>query len=203
MIINVLNHTDGVKDCPTGQDKVHCGEFDCQGYFQYKGMQLCLHLNYLCDGVVDCYIYNDDELYCDSFQYPKGCESIGFTMICISVTIASLQSISKQGNRKAIILTSSIVNDVMIDISFSKFPLAPILNLTDARFAQNLHPRAFRHLSQLRVLNLTKVSIYLGKNSSFTDMDSLKHLYLIRTLTSIIYANAFQLPNLLSLYLQH
>ena len=53
----------GVKDCPAGQDEVHCGEFACQRYFQCKGVHLCLHMNYLCDGVVDCYIYNDDELY--------------------------------------------------------------------------------------------------------------------------------------------
>ena len=112
---------DGVKDCPTGQDEVHCGEFSCHGYFHCKGMHLCLHLIYLCDGVVDCYLYNDDELYCDSFHYPKGCESMGFTVTCISVTLASLQSISKQGNRKAIILTSSIVNDAMIDIRLVSF----------------------------------------------------------------------------------
>ena len=194
---------DGVKDCPTGQDEDRCREFSCHGYFRCKGMHLCLHLNYLCDGVVDCNLYNDDELYCDSFQYPKGCESIGFTVTCISVTLASLQSISKQGTAKAIILTSSIVNDAMINIPFSKFPLALLLNLSDTHFAQNLHPLAFKHLSQLRVLDLTNVSIYLDKNKRFTDMDSLKHLFLIRTLTSTIYANAFQLPNLLSLHLQH
>ena len=194
---------DGVKDCPTGQDEEHCDEFACQGYFQCKGMNLCLHLNYICDGVVDCLLNNDDELYCDSFQYPKGCESIGFTVTCISVTLANLQSISQQGNEKAIILTSSIVNDAMIAILYSRFPLALMLNLTDTRFTPNLHPRAFKHLSQLRVLDLTNVSIGIGRNSSFTDLDSLKHLYLIRTLTTTIYANAFHLPNLLSLHLQH
>ena len=58
------------------------------------------------------------------------------------------------------------IDDAMIDIPLSKFPLALMLNVTNTRFAQNLHPRAFRHLSQLRVLDLTNVSIYLDKNSS-------------------------------------
>ena len=194
---------DGIEDCPTGQDEDHCEGFACQGYFQCKGTHLCLHLSYLCDGVVDCYLYNDDELYCDSFQYPKGCESIGLTVTCISVFLESLQSISKQGTAKAIILTSSIVNDATTEILLSKFPLALVLNLTDTRFVQNIHPWAFRHLSQLRVLDLTNVSISIDKDNSFRDMDSLKHLYFIRTLTSTIYANVFQLPNLLSLCLQH
>ena len=194
---------DGIEDCPTGQDEEHCEGFACQGYFQCKGMPLCLHLNYLCDGVVDCNLYNDDELYCDSFQYPKGCESIGFTVTCISVTLESLHSISNHVNGKAIILTSSIVNDAMKDILFSRFPLALLLNLTDTRFLPNIHPRAFRHLSQLRVLDLTNVSIILDRHDSFGDLVSLKHLYFIHTLTSTIYSNAFQLPNLLSLHLQH
>ena len=194
---------DGIKDCPTGQDEEHCERFTCQGYFQCKGTHLCLHLNYLCDGVVDCYLYSDDELYCDSFQYPKGCESIGLTVTCISVFIESLQSISKQGTAKAIILTSSIVNDAMKNILLSRFSFTLMLNLTDTLFVQNIHPRAFRYLSQLRVLDLTNVSISIDRDNSFRDMYPLKHLHLIRTLTSTIYANTFQLPSLLSLYLQH
>ena len=153
---------DGIKDCPTGQDEDHCKEFDCQGYFQCKGMQLCLHLNYVCDGVIDCLLYNDDELHCDGFQYLKGCESFGFTVTCNSVTLASLQSISKHGHRKAIILTSSIITNA--NIEFGRFFGLRMLNLTDTRFIQNLYPRAFTHLSQLRVLDLTNVGIRLDRN---------------------------------------
>ena len=43
----------------------------------------------------------------------------------------------------------------------------------------------------------------LQKGSKFKYMNSLKHLFLIHSKTPILYSNTFQLPNLISLHLQH
>ena len=194
---------DGVKDCPTGQDEDRCGEFSCQGYFQCKGTHLCLHLNYLCDGVVDCPVHRDDEQYCDSFQCPNDCDCIGFTVACSKVTKSSLQYVSKYKNRKAIILASNSTIIHSATIQFNYFLWLLVLNLTDTQFAQNLHPGAFTHMPQLRILDLTNIGIVLDKGSKFSYMNSLKHLYLIRSKTFTLYVNTFQLPSLTSLHLQY
>ena len=194
---------DGVEDCPTGQDEEHCGEFSCHGYFQCKATHLCLHLNYLCDGVVDCPVHRDDEQFCDSFQCPKDCDCIGFTVACIKVTKFSLHYISKYKNRKAIILASNSATIHSAITQFSYFPWLLVLNLTGAQFVQNLYPEAFIHMPQLRILDLTNIRIVLDKGSKFRYMNSLKHLYLIRSRTSTLYLNTFQLPSLTSLHLQY
>ena len=193
---------DEVEDCPTGQDEDHCGEIVCQGYFHCKGSHLCLHPNYLCDGVVDCAVHRDDEQYCDSFQCPKDCACIGFTVTCITITPSILQSIWGYKNRKAIILTSnnSVVNSA--NIQFKHFPWLLILHLTDTRFAYTLYPDAFIHMPQLRILDLTNTGIAIKQESKFSNMDSLKIIILIRSEAAILYSNTFQLPNLLSLHLQ-
>ena len=194
---------DGVSDCPIGQDEEQCEEFVCQGYFQCKGTHMCLHFNYLCDGVVDCPLHRDDEQFCDEFQCPTDCECIGFTVTCITVTPSTFQSIWRHKDRKAIILKSnnSVLNSA--DIVFKHFPLLLILHLRDTRFAHPLYPDVFSHMPQLRILDLSNTGMKLQKESKFMYMDSLKHMILIRSETFILHANIFQLPNLLSLSLQH
>ena len=194
---------DGIKDCPTGQDEDYCEEFVCQGYFQCKGMPLCLHLNYLCDGVVDCPIHSDDEQQCDNYQCPINCQCIGSTVTCTAVTLTSLQYISEHKNRKAIILSSNTPMVKSENIHFRHFPWLLILNLTGIQFSRNVYPQAFTHLPQLRILDLTKIRVNLDQRNTFRYMDSLKHLYLVRTEIFTLYSNTFQLPNLISLHLQH
>ena len=192
---------DGVRDCPSGQDEDRCNEFKCQGFFQCKGMPLCLHFNYLCDGVVDCPIHQDDEEFCDSLQCPKECECVGLSVTCVTATRPIMQTILKFKKSKVITLTSNNPITTAEDINFNSFQLLLILNLT--RFAQYVYPRAFTDMHQLRIIYLTNVRVTLHKENGFKHMNSLRYLYLIRTKIFSLYANTFQLPNLLYLYLQH
>ena len=191
---------DEVPDCPTGQDEDHCNEFKCQGFFQCKGMSMCLHFNYLCDGVVDCPIHQDDEEFCDSLQCPKECECAGLTVTCLTITQPIIQSIFKFKKSKAITLTSNNPITTLTDINFRSFQWLLILNLT--RFVYDIYPRAFTYMPQLRILDLTNVRVNLHKENGFKHMDSLRHLYLIRTEIFTLYRNTFQLSNLLYLFLQ-
>ena len=145
----------------------------------------------------------DDEKHCDTYQCPKDCVCIGYTVTCSEMTPKSLQYISKHKDRKALILSSSRSMVKSASVHFSYFPWLLILNLAGTRFAQSLYPRTFTHLPQLRILDLTNTRINLDKESGFRYMDSLKHLYLIRTEISTLYSQTFQLPNLMSLHLQH
>ena len=166
-------------------------------------MYLCLNLNYLCDGFVDCPVHRDDELYCDNFQCPTDCDCIGFTVVCTTTTLLSLQSIVNNKDRKAILMSGNSVVDNNGNIEFKNFPCLLILNLSGTRFAQTLHPKSFTRMPLLHILDLTNIKIKLDRRSRFTHMDSLKHFYLIRSATFVLYSNTFQLPSLISLHLQH
>ena len=194
---------DGVADCPHGEDEDLCREFECQGYFQCKATHLCLHFDYLCDGVIDCPVYSDDEQNCDNYQCPLDCQCIGFTVSCTAVTLTSLQYILNHKNRKAIILSSNRAIIRSANIRFNYFPWLFILNLTGTQFAHDLHPRSFTHMPRLRILDITNIKINLDTGNTFRYMDSLKHFYLVRTGLSTLYSKTFQLPNLMSLHLQH
>ena len=164
---------------------------------------MCLHLNYLCDGVVDCSVHRDDEQHCDNFQCPIDCQCIGFTVTCTSVTLLSLQYILNHKNRKAIILTSNRPIANSRNIYFRNFPWLQVLNLTDIQLAPNLHPQAFTHMPQLRILEITNIKVSIDKGNTFGYMDSLKHLYLIHAEIGALYSKTFHLPALMGLHLQH
>ena len=192
---------DGVKDCPEGQDEDHCIDFTCRGFIRCKGVNSCLHPDYFCNGVIDCPVYGDDELFCDNLLCPKFCKCIGYTVSCIEVTLTSLQYLSMHAQSKTITLIGSVIKRKVI--RFNYFQLLQTMDLTRTRFIEDLHPQDFTHMPQLRILDLTNASITLNKKSRFTSMNSLRHLYLTRAHAPVLQLDTFQLPNLISLQLQH
>ena len=192
---------DGVKDCPEGQDEDHCTDFTCRGYIRCKGVNLCLHPDYFCNGVIDCPVHSDDELFCDNLLCPNLCKCIGYTISCIEVTLTSLRYLSMQAQSKVIILIGSVIKRKVI--RFNYFQLLQTIDLTRAFFTEDLHPQDFTHMTQLRILDLTNASITLNTESRFTSMNSLRHLYLTRAHAPVLQLDTFELPNLISLQLQH
>ena len=192
---------DGVKDCPEGQDEDHCTDFTCRGFIRCKGMNSCLHPDYFCNGVIDCPVRGDDELFCDNLLCPKLCKCIGYTVSCIEVTLTSLRYLSIQAQSKAMILIGTVIKSK--GIRFNYFQLMQSMDLTGAFFIEDLHPQDFTHMTQLRILDLTNASITLNRESRFTSLNSLRHLYLSRAHAPVLQLDTFQLPNLISLQLQH
>ena len=192
---------DRVKDCPEGQDEDHCPGFICRGYIRCKGMNSCLHPDYFCNGVIDCPFHGDDELFCDNLSCPKLCKCIGYTVSCVEVTLTSLRYLLMLAQSKVIILIGSVIKSKAI--RFNYFQLLQTIDLTRAFFIEDLHPQDFTHMTQLRILDLTNASITLDRESRFTSMNSLRHLHLTRAHAPVLQLDIFQLPNLISLQLQH
>ena len=191
---------DGVKDCPEGQDEEHCSNFTCRGVIRCKGMHVCLHPDYMCNGVIDCPVYGDDESFCDNLICPKQCECIGFTLSCVGVTLRINHYVSQHSQVKAIALFNCTV--MRNSIRFDHFRQLQILDLSSTDFHQTLHAQNFTHMTQLRILDLTDTNINVVEGSRFTHMISLTHLHLVRTAASILRLESFQLPSLISLQLQ-
>ena len=192
---------DGVKDCPEGQDEDHCRDFTCRGFVRCKGMQVCIHTDYLCNGIIDCPLYGDDEMFCDNLSCPNFCKCFGFTVSCAEVTLPSIKYISILAQSKAIALINCMFKSY--DIMFKHFQFLQILNLSNTYFMESLYPDNFAHMTQLRILDLTNASINLNSRKIFTNMNFLMHFYLAHTHASRLQLEIFRLQNLISLQLQH
>ena len=189
---------DGVKDCPQGEDEEQCNEFVCQGFMRCKGMSMCLHPNYVCNGVIECTLYGDDEVFCDSRGCPTQCECVGLTIFCDKVTVDNLNSY-KIYKMKAIIFVDSAV--YFEDMSFASLSVIHLLNLSNSKITPQLDPSSFRKMMSLQILDLTNVNIEHVGESAFIDMSSLTHMYLPRIQVFAIKSNIFLLPSLLTLQL--
>ena len=189
---------DGVKDCPQGEDEEQCSVFECQGYMRCKGMNLCLHPNYLCNGAIECSMYGDDEMLCDSKDCPTQCECIGFIIFCHRVALDSL-NFYEMFKIKVIIFIDSKV--YLKDMALASFSIIHLLNLSNSKITPQLDPSSFRKMMRLQILDLTNVNIGHVGESAFIDMASLTHMYLPHIQISTIKPNSFCLPNLLTLQL--
>ena len=190
---------DGVKDCPQGEDEEQCSEFVCRGYMRCKGMSLCLHPNYLCNGAIDCTMYGDDEILCNNRDCPGQCECTGFIIVCDKVTIHNLNPTVNYG-RKAIIITYSVVE--MEGIPLSSFPMIHLLNLSNSMIIPQFDPSSFKKMTRLQILDLTNVNIKNVGKVVFMGLPSLSYLYLPHIKASTLKQHSFHLPNLITLQLQ-
>ena len=184
---------DGVKDCPRGEDEEQCSEFVCQGYMRCKGMNLCLHPNYLCNGAIECTMYGDDEVLCDSRDCPTQCACVGFTISCDQVTLYDL-NLKSFLESKAIVLTYSSI--YIKDLPFASLPMIHLVNLSNSKVVPQLSPSSFKNMMRLRILDLTNVDIqYIGEDV-FAVMSSLTHLYIPQVGASTLKPKTFHLPSL-------
>ena len=184
---------DGVKDCPQGEDEDQCSEFVCEGYMRCRGMNLCLHPNYLCNGAIECTMYGDDEVLCDRSACPPQCECVGFTLSCDQITVDNL-NLKIFIESKAVVLTYSLI--YIKDVSFASLPMLYLLNLSNSKVIPQLYPSSFKNMMRLRILDLTNVDIqYIGENI-FASISSLTHLYIPEVRASTLKPKTFHLPSL-------
>ena len=184
---------DGVKDCPQGEDEAQCNEFLCEGYMRCKGMSLCLHPNYLCNGAIECTIYGDDEVLCDSSDCPPQCACVGFTLSCDQVTLDNL-NLKNFIESKAVVLTYSSI--YIKDVSFSSLPMIHLLNLSNSKVIPQLYPSSFKKMMRLRILDLTNVDIQYVGDGVFSIMSSLTYLYIPQVRASTLKPKTFHVPSL-------
>ena len=189
---------DGVKDCPQGEDEEQCSEFVCRGYMRCKGMSLCLHPNYLCNGAIDCTMYGDDELLCNYKDCPAQCECTGFIIVCDKVRIDNLNS-TVNFESKAIIITNSVVD--IKDMTLSSLLVTHLLNLSNSMIFPHLDPSSFKNMIRLQIVDLTNVNIYDVGEIIFMGLPSLTYLYLPQIKASTLMKDTFHLPSLTTLQL--
>ena len=75
---------DGRIDCPSGDNEVNCELLQCTGLFQCRQSARCLPPWDICDGIVHCTDFMDDEIYCVPCPYGMHCH--GNAAVCTNST---------------------------------------------------------------------------------------------------------------------
>lgn len=104
---------DGVIDCQFGDDEVNCPILSCHpGFFKCKGKvrHKCLHPRFVCDGVVHCSAFKDDEFLCDVTFCPPGCACNHEIIVCED--LLGLNIMSDHNQLKQIKILSLVNNSI-------------------------------------------------------------------------------------------
>ena len=175
----------GVRDCPDGNDEQNCLVLSCPNAVKCKHDNICIHYNYVNDGIINCPAYEDDEATASLTACPKYCECVGHAAYCTGAPM--FRFVGKLGPMKAFIYRSG-VNEVKLEGR----PLHSLryLDLSNNRFVGNMS--AFlQPLHSLIKLIIRNVSLVQIKPYAFGGLQSVKDLQLQNNPVNIIHTNGF------------
>ena len=141
---------DGIPDCPAGEDETSCDHFSCRGYVKCKDSHQCIHLNDICDGVVQCLDHMDDEMFCHSTNCPRNCICTKYYASCDGAMIDSFSSFPR--TLKLLHIRRSSFTDRLV----TDFPMLQWLELSDIHTSRKFEETMFNNSVYVRKLNLTR-----------------------------------------------
>ena len=144
---------DGIRDCPSGEDETSCDQFSCRGYIKCKDSHQCIHLNDICDGVVQCLDHMDDEMFCHSTNCPRNCICTKYSVRCDGAVIDSFSSFPR--TLKLLHIQRCSLPDQLA----TNFPMLQWLELSDIHTNRKFEETMFNNSVYVQKLNLTRCGI--------------------------------------------
>ena len=211
---------DGMIDCPTGEDEVHCDFLQCTGLFQCRQSAACLPPWDICDGIVHCKDFLDDEIYCTPCPYGMRCHSNA--AVCTNNTDSGMHIIKSQSwikvlhcHHKASLQALSVVEWhtlTYLDVQHSEishldfdllFPDMNALSYLNAAFNRIVSIRA-KSIRLVKILNLSHNMIAILTEFGLSLFPDLVTLILHHNDISVIQRWAFSgLDSLSSVDISH
>ena len=178
----------GEWDCPDGFDENGCVNYTCPGLYRCKGGRNCIALDQVCDGLVHCKKYRDDERYCEyiSNPCPSDCKCTGYSLDCSFQNLSSFPNIPDQS--RSLILSGTnltLTNDSLVNFFYLVY-----LDLSSNNIKELL-PFTFRNQVNILELNLENNRISYIKGHTFNGLSSLKYLLLKHNTIKSIEKNSF------------
>ena len=178
----------GKWDCPDGYDEKGCANYHCPGLFRCKGGRNCISLDEVCDGVIHCERYQDDENYCDYMlsPCPNNCKCTGYAIDCSFQNLSSQPKISFKS--RSLILRGNVLN--FTNNSLSIFIYLAHLDLSHNGMTE-LYPLMFINQVNLLELDLTYNKISQLQEHTFKGLALLRSLWLEGNAIQLIESNSF------------
>ena len=179
---------DGILDCPDGEDEHNCTGYHCPGRLMCKGLQICVDSKYICDGIVDCLLYDDDEVYCHDEKCPTGCNCKSDIVTC---TNTKLRISHLPKSTKA--LHTHNVGMYPEKKMFKKLDNVIVLHFNSNNLMMfRLTALMFEGLDRVLILNITNYESILLESEAFVGLTSLNNLFFINTTLRTIPKDTFR-----------
>ena len=194
---------DSIADCEHQLDEQHCDDRVCQGRLVCRSSKVCVHPYQICDGIVHCREYQDDERDCWE-ECQKNCTCTVGIMVCQKVH----HGVNVPSSIKMIYFVNMPVNITFVgdnQLGVVKLRNIYTTNLTDFLMklvnmrelylintaVKILHDGMFRSCSQLKSLLFLDNDIYAIRHSAFYGLKSLPILHLDRLGIALLEEFAF------------
>ena len=175
----------GVRDCSDGEDERDCGILSCPNTLKCKQDNMCVHYNYMNDGIINCPAYGDDEATGLMTPCPVYCECVGYAAFCTSAHVVTI--ISKLSVFKVFIYRSK-VNEVKLE--GGSFHSLKYLDLSNNRLVGNF-PLFWQPLQSLVKLVIINVSMLEIKPHTFSGLENVRDLQLQKNPVQTIHTDGF------------
>ncbi len=106
--IPIKHRCDSEQDCPFGEDEEHCTILTCSGLFWCPVDKLCLSYIEICDGITNCPLTKEDELFCNIKSCPKLCFCVGYGIHCINSSLKQVPILGRTAT--TLILRNNNIN---------------------------------------------------------------------------------------------
>ena len=208
------------RDCPNGEDETSCSQIVCPGHLKCRGDIMCVHPVHICDGIIQCRMFHDDESYCDVTDCVDGCLCKGHSLACSGIVVKS--SLKIYYTITALVLINSYVPTTfrMVKPSFlyyltisgcaleheglSKLLIGDLVNLQKADFSNSnikkIDDDALKNVVNLKSIDLSGNCIFFIHMNLFKSLGITSHFYISNSsLSSILKASFLGMPSLLVL----
>ena len=171
---------DGINDCPQNEDEHNCYNYSMEGYLKCREEDVYVHPVHICDGIINCMYYHDDELICENYMCPPGCICISFAIYCKQGSIYSVPTKLRllyviNAQHIHVLLTDNLVYLGIVNSHLSQ-------NLTS--FLINL-----RYLKHLQLINISRNVMLSYK--PFQSLGNVVTLSIQKSILPHIHANSF------------
>ncbi len=131
-------------------------------------MSICIHHHHICDGIVHCRLFEDDELLCSDMTCPTRCVCHGFSISCANSGIVFFPKISFKTKVKMLNLGGNFIT----------IGSANLTEMTSLLF--------------LNISNMNLTTVRTSGGHLFANLESLKIIDLQSNLLSFVNARCFQ-----------
>ena len=177
---------DGTKDCEGGVDEFNCSKLACPGLFKCKSVSgdICIDMKHRCDNVIDCPLFHEDELLCDTFLCPANCSCTERSVDCSRKNITMIPDLPYE--------TRSL-NLSFNQITPRKMPVVPhlmIVILSNNRI-ENIQNFFFETTTNIYIINLSHNKLTSITNNLFFGLKRLRKIIISHNHIQILGENMF------------
>ena len=203
---------DNVIDCPDEDDEASCDNFICRGLLQCRQSNICVPPWEVCDGIVHCVPFQEDEIYCA--KCPPGMRCKGNAALCDidqpqqqlhiidDLQLLALTSLTCRNhsfsyvkmffNPKDLVILDVQMNQVSNEQMISILLVMPRLSYLNAGFNLiNSVSNANHQNHAMKILNLSFNRIRILKSFAFKAYPNLNMLLLQHNQIDVIEVNSF------------